>query len=93
MAELGSLKAGEEFRMWNLGPVLHVVENKGDTVVIQRGTLDMTKQELPASQEIVTEQERDTDLAPSSPEAMEQLQDALRKSPVLKDVRVIPPRS
>ena len=89
MTKLGSLKAGDEFRMWDHGPVLHVVENRGKTVLIQRGNLEIMKQELPADQEVVTEKERDFSGVPS-----EQLNEALRKSSFedIRNMRVIEPK-
>ena len=85
--KLGLLKDGDEFRMWDRGPLLHVVENKGETVLIQRGDYEITRQELPADHEIVTEKERDLDGDPS-----EQINEALKKSPLksLREMRVAP---
>lgn len=88
MTKLGSLKAGDEFRMWDHGPVLHVVENKGDVVVIQRGAVEMMRQELPADHDVVVEADRDLTGDPH-----EQLSAALKESPFenIRDMRVLPP--
>ena len=87
MTTLGSLKAGDEFRMWTRGPMLHVVENKGDVVVIQRGDVEMTRQELPAAHDVVVEADRDLSGDPTS-----QLNAALQASPFknMRDMRVLP---